>query len=141
MAIAITPHLNFRGTARDALEFYRSVFGGELAVVTHAQVYGTTDPAEAHLVSWGQVESDAGFRIMAFDVPAATQLDAGTNAFFVSARGTDVAELESYWAKLAEGAEIRVPLAEAAWSPRYGMLVDRFGVTWVLDLAAAGAPA
>ncbi len=47
MGIATTTHLNFRGQAREALEFYQSVFGGHLVLVTHAQSYGTQDPAEA----------------------------------------------------------------------------------------------
>lgn len=137
MTIATTPHLNFRGDARSALEFYQSVFGGQLAVVTHAQVYGDVPAEEAELVSWGQVEAENGFRIMAYDVPASIEWSPGVIPFFVSARGAEAAEVEGYWSKLADGATVIVPFGPTAWSPAYGMLRDRFGITWVLDVAVA----
>jgi PhnB protein len=71
---------------------------------------------------------------MAYDVPGHTAWEAGVIPVFVSVRGTDADELAGYWQKLVDGATIAVPLAPAGWSPLYGMLTDRFGVTWVLDL-------
>ncbi len=139
MSVRTTTHLNFRGQARAALDLYRTVFGGEVVVVTHAQAYGTTAPDEVDLVSWGQVVSDAGFHVMAFDVPPSQPYAAGTSAFFVSVRGTDADELRRYWDGLADGASVVVPLAPSAWAPLYGMLTDRFGVTWVLDVDPAAA--
>lgn len=136
MAVQTTAHLNFRGQAREALNFYASVFGGNVMIVTHAQSYGTTDEAEADLVSWGQAVSDRGFAIMAFDVPAAMAYDAGEIPFFVSVRGADVAEISAYWDKLAEGGTIIHALAQSGWAKLYGMVKDRFGITWVLDVPA-----
>jgi PhnB protein len=138
MAITTTTHLNFRGDARDALGFYQSVFGGHLAAVTYADARNVSEPAEAHQLMWGQVTSDAGFRVMAYDVPSSTPYDAGTIPVFVSVRGADPDELSGYWDRLSDGATVVVPLAAAQWSPLYGMLEDRFGVTWVLDLEVAG---
>ena len=134
MSVTTTTHLNFRGQARAALDFYRSVFGGEVVVVTHAQAYGTTAPDEVDLVSWGQVASDAGFRVMAYDVPPAQPYEPGIAPVFVSVRGADADELRGYWDRLADGASVVAPLAPSAWAPLYGMLTDRFGVTWVLDV-------
>ena len=134
MTISTTTHLNFRGDAASALDLYRSVFGGDLAAVTYARAGAVTDPAEADQVMWGQVASPAGFRVMAYDVPAHTAYEPGANPVYVSVRGTDADELRGYWDALAAGADVRVPLAAAAWSPLYGMLTDRVGVTWVLDL-------
>ena len=137
MTIATTTHLNFRGDAREALTFYQSVFGGHLAAMTYADAHAVTDPAEAEQVMWGQVDSDAGFRVMAYDVPSHIPYDAGSNPIFVSVRGTDEDELRAHWDLLSAGATVVAPLAEAPWSPLYGMLKDRFGVTWVLDIEVA----
>lgn len=134
MTVATTTHLNFRGTARDALTFYQEVFGGHLAAVTYADAHAVTEPTEADQVMWGQVASDAGFRVMAYDVPSRTSHDPGVIPVFVSVRGTDTGELRRYWDGLCDGATVLVPLAQAPWSPLYGMLTDRFGVTWVLDV-------
>lgn len=137
MSVTTTTHLNFRGHARAALDLYRRVFGGEVVVVTHAQAYGTTEPDELDLVSWGQVVSPSGFRVMAFDVPPAQAYAPGTSSFFVSVRGTDADEVRGYWDGLAQGATVVIPLAPSPWAPLYGMLTDRFGVTWVLDVEAS----
>ncbi|MGZ9811679.1 VOC family protein [Pseudoroseicyclus sp. H15] len=137
MTINTTAHLNFRGQAREALTFYQSVFGGDLVAVTYADAHAVQNPDEADQIMWGQVESPAGFRVMAYDVPGAMEYDRGTIPFFLSIRGDNEAELQSLWQALSEGAEVRQPLATAGWSPLYGMLTDRFGVTWVLDIAVA----
>lgn len=137
MSITTTTHLNFRGQARDALEFYRSVFGGRLDTLSYSDAHNVTAPEEADQIMWGQVASEEGFHVMAYDVPSHTAHDPGTIPVFVSVRATDADELGRYWAGLSEGATAIVPLGPAAWSPLYGMLRDRFGVTWVLDLEAA----
>ena len=135
MSISTVAHLNFRGDARPALEFYRSVFGGDLVVVTYRDAGAVQDPAEADQVMWGQVTSPAGFQLMAYDVPSATPWDQGQNAYFVSVRGGSADEVTGYWDKLSDGATVRQPLAPAGWAPLYGMLRDQFGVVWVLDVA------
>ena len=137
MSIATTTHLNFRGDAREALGFYQAVFGGRLVALTYADAHAVTEPAEAEQVMWGQVDSDAGFRVMAYDVPSHTAYEPGVIPVFVSVRCTDADELRGYWDTLSEAATVVVPLAEAQWSPLYGMVTDRFGVTWVLDLEVA----
>ncbi|PWD51607.1 bleomycin resistance protein [Serinibacter arcticus] len=139
MSIAVTPHLNFRGDARAALEHYRDAFGGELAIATHGEAGPVEDPSEVDLVIWGQVAAPSGFRIMAFDVPAARPWDQGVASFFVSVRTTDGAELAASFEVLAQDGTVVVPLGPSPWSPLYGMVTDRFGVTWVLDVEVAHA--
>lgn len=136
MSITTTTHLNFRGDARAALEFYQSVFGGDLAAITYADAHAVTAADEAQQIMWGQVASADGFRVMAYDVPAHTPYDPGTIPVFVSVRGSDAAQITRYWEKLADDSAIIVALGQAAWAPLYGMLKDRFGVTWVLDVEA-----
>jgi PhnB protein len=136
LTVNVVTHLNFRGDARAALEFYRSVFGGDLAIVTYENAGNVQDPAEADQVMWGQVAADNGFHVMAYDVPAARPWSRGEDPFFVSLRGADAEEIAEYWEKLSEGANVAVPLAPAQWAPLYGMLKDRFGITWVVDVVS-----
>lgn len=158
MSITTTTHLNFRGTARQALEFYGSVFGGDVTLATYSDLGMPADAPGADKVVFGQVENAEGLRLMAYDVPGATEdsaaedgaATAGTTTrengvtltdrtFFQSLRADSLDELTGYWDALAEGATIVEPLAASAWSPGFGMLTDRFGVTWVLDVRAAYA--
>lgn len=135
MTVHVTPHLNFRGNARQALEHYQSVFGGHLVIATYGDL-GQGEGAAADLVVWGQVATDTGFRVMAYDVPADRPWSQGDDPFFVSVRGTDAAELTACWEGLAVGATVIAPLGPSGWAPLYGMLRDPFGVTWVLDVEA-----
>ncbi|MEO3797440.1 VOC family protein [Nonomuraea sp. B10E15] len=138
MAVKSVTHLNFRGEARAALEFYQSVFGGDLAVITYKDAGNVRDPADADQVTWGQVLAGDGFHVMAYDVPAHMPWNQGENAFFLSLRGETTQEISAYWEKLSAGADIVQPLAPAQWSALYGMLRDRFGVVWVVDVAGGG---
>jgi len=153
MSIATTTHLNFPGTARQALDFYRAVFGGEVTAATYGDLGMPQDSPDAHKVVFGQLESDDGFRIMAYDIPGkeapVSSLAGNTHrvngttvtdrSFFQSLRASSLEEVTVYWNKLSEGAEIVEPLAASAWTSGFGMLTDRFGVTWVLDVEMAYA--
>ncbi|MBB2947000.1 PhnB protein [Actinoplanes lutulentus] len=135
MGISTVAHINLRGTAREALEFYRTVFGGDLVAVTYADAHSVPSPDEADQIMWGQVTSPEGFQIMAYDVPSSRPWSAGDSPFFVSVRGSDADEITGYWKRLSEGSAVVVELGPAGWAPLYGMVTDRFGVTWVLDVA------
>lgn len=134
MSIKTVTHLNFRGQAREALAFYQSVFGGRLTLFTFADAQAVADPAEAEQVIWGEVVSDDGFHVMAMDVPAARDWDPGTIPVFVSVRGSDPDRIMAYWEGLSAGAAVIQPLGPASFSPLYGMLRDRFGITWIVDV-------
>ncbi|WP_405442953.1 VOC family protein [Streptomyces avidinii] len=137
MSITTTTHLNFRGDARAALDFYGSVFGGNPVVVTYRDIGNIQDPAEADWVTWGQVTADNGFGVMAYDVPSRMPWNPGENAVFVSVRGDSADEITALWKKLSVGSAVVQPLEPAPWAPLYGMLKDPFGIVWVLDVAAA----
>ncbi|MEU8709634.1 VOC family protein [Streptomyces sp. NPDC048565] len=153
MSITTTPHLNFRGQARAALEFYRSVFGGEVTITTYGDFGMPKELPGAAGVVFGQVQTAEGFRVMAYDIPGQTEgpveatgstrrengTTITTQPFFVSVRGESLPEVEAYWEKLSVGSTIVEPLAASAWSAGFGMLTDRFGVTWILDVASAHA--
>jgi PhnB protein len=136
LSVTTTTHLNFRGDARAALEFYQSAFGGHLVVVTYADAGNVQEESDADRVMWGQVLAENGFHVMAYDVPARMGYHRGENSFFVSVRGETVDEVTDYWKKLSDGATVVIPLGPAGWAPAYGMLRDRFGVVWVLDVVS-----
>ena len=136
MSVTVVTHINLRGNARQALEFYQSVFGGQIAIVTYGDAGNVQDPSDANHIMWGQVDSDNGFRVMAYDVPVAMPWNPGEIPFFVLVRGEDGAKITGYWKKLCEGSTIIRQLEPAGWATLYGMVKDRFGVTWVLDVVA-----
>ncbi|MEU5974442.1 VOC family protein [Streptomyces sp. NPDC047315] len=136
MSVTTTTHLNFRGSAREALDYYQSVFGGHAVAVTYKDAGNVSNENEADWVMWGQVVADNGFHVMAYDVPSAMPYEKGTNPFFVSVRSEEADEISTLWQRLAAGSNVLRPLEPAAWAPLYGMLTDRFGVTWVLDVTA-----
>lgn len=121
---------------RAALDFYQSVFGGEVMAFTYQDAQSVSDPAEADQIMWGQVTGDNGFHVMAYDVPAARPFERGNGSFFVSVRGESAVEISALWADLSRDATVIQDLGPAGWAPLYGMLTDRFGITWVLDVAA-----
>ena len=144
MAIQTTTHLNFRGDARAALDFYGSVFGGHVVVNTYADFGMPTDAPGADKVVFGLVVAENGFRIAGYDVPGefrggvvgggSTRREQNTTitdqAVFVTLSADTLEELQGYWDALAVGGEVIEPLAASAWSAGFGMLTDRFGVTW-----------
>jgi PhnB protein len=136
-----TTHINFRGDARAALEFYRDVFGGELTVITYGAMNAAQRPEEAEQIMWGQVTAPSGFAVMAYDVPADRPYDKGIAPFFESVRGESVEDVTPIWAGLSDGATIVQELKPSPWAPAYGMLTDRFGITWVIDVAAGPSDA
>lgn len=136
MSVTTTTHLNFRGDARQALDFYQSVFGGRTVAVTYKDAGSVQNENEADWVMWGEVAGDDGFHVMAYDVPSQLPWNRGENPFFVSVRGDDADEISALWRNLSEGSTVVRPLEAAPWAPLYGMLTDRFGVTWVLDVTA-----
>ncbi|MEO5852550.1 MAG: VOC family protein [Nocardioides sp.] len=106
-----------------------------LVAVTYADADHVQSPDEADQVMWGEVVSEGGFHVMAYDVPAATDFDLGEISYFVSVRGTDADEIAAYWERLSAHGTVKAPLAPAGFSPLYGMVTDQFGITWVLDVA------
>lgn len=152
MSITTTTHLNFPGTARQALDFYQSVFGGAVVAATYGDLGMPADAPGADKIVFGQVENDHGFRVMAYDIPGQDATDTSRTAgstrrengvtvtdrtFFQSVRGETLDEVTGIWNALAAGADVVEPLAASPWSPGFGMLTDRFGVTWVIDVQPA----
>lgn len=134
MAIQLNPYLTFAGTAREALAFYQHVLGGEVSVSTFAEIGGAEPGSpQADLVMHGQLEAPGGLVLMAAD----STEEITPAGFAVSLSGDDDAGLRRAWAGLSEGGSLVEPLAAAPWGDTFGMLKDRYGVTWLVNIAGS----
>ncbi|MEO8528883.1 MAG: VOC family protein [Pseudolysinimonas sp.] len=141
MSAILNPYLNFRGTAREAMTFYESVFGGDLTLSTFADLGAEVADADKGLIMHAQLVTPSGFNLMGADIPSHMDSAPGSSFsnFSVSLSGDADAELHGYWDKLSAGATITEPLTLAPWGDSFGMLDDRFGVSWLVNIS--GAPA
>jgi PhnB protein len=138
MAIRLNPYVNFKDDAREALEFYQSVFGGELNMSTFADFQSAQDPAENDLIMHGQLDGPNGITLMAADTPKHVEYQAPAG-ISISLSGDDDATLRGYWDKLVDGGTVIEPLEVAPWGDAFGMLIDRYGITWLVNIAGAAA--
>ena len=132
MTSRLNPYLSFADNARQALEFYREVFGGDLVISTYGQAGGADGP-DADKVMHGQLETPAGYTLMASDAPEGMEHSQGSS-ISVSLSGDDP-ELRGYFTQLAEGGQVTVPMEKQMWGDEFGMCVDRFGVAWLVNLS------
>ena len=137
MSSRLNPYISFKDSAKDAMEFYRDVFGGELNVSTFGE-YGQSDPGVADRVMHAQLETDRGFTLMASDTPPGMERTEGTN-ISISLSGDDEAELRGYFEKLSAGGEIGMPLEKQVWGDFFGDCTDKFGIKWLVNIAGAGS--
>jgi PhnB protein len=135
MASRLNPYLNFNGNARQALEFYTSVFGGNLNLSTFAE-FGMAEAPVADKIMHGQLETDAGYTLMAADTPPGMEFN-GMHGFGVSLSGDDADVLRGYFDKLADGGTVTMPMQKQAWGDEFGMVTDKFGVPWLVNIGQA----
>ncbi|MFB2600119.1 VOC family protein [Herbiconiux sp. P17] len=134
MSTILNPYINFRGQAKEAGEFYQSVFGGELTASTFDEFQMPTEPGEGGLIMHSQLTTPGGLTLMISDVPTGMEYNPGNN-ISVSLSGEDEDELRGYFDKLAEGGTLGVPLEKAPWGDSFGQLVDKFGIGWLVNIA------
>lgn len=135
MVSRLNPYISFTGNARQAMEFYKSVFGGELRLTTFGE-YGPPDPSIADLIMHGMLEADRGFTLMASDVPPGMKDVTVGNNIVISLSGEDADDLRGYWQKLSAGGTVGTPLEKQMWGDEYGSCTDQFGVEWMVDITA-----
>ena len=136
MSTSLSPYIGFRDNAREAMEFYHSVFGGELSSSTFADFHASEEPAEQDLIMHSQLVTPNGLILMASDTPSSMPFEEGAR-ITVALFGDDDAELSGYWDGLAAGGTVAEPLTTSPWGDRFGMLTDRFGVHWMVNISAA----
>jgi PhnB protein len=132
MPSVLNPYLMFPGTAREAMTFYRDVFGGDLKLNEYGQFPGA-DAALANKIMHGMLTTPSGFTLMGADEPPGEELKAGNN-FSVSLSGDDDAELRGYWTRLSADGKVTMPLEKQMWGDTFGQCVDRFGTPWMVNI-------
>jgi PhnB protein len=138
MKSQLNPYLSFRDNARQAMEFYQSVFGGKLTVSTFEEFHASQDPSEANKTMHAVLEAENGIIFMAADTPNSMEFRPGTN-ISMSLSGGDEAELRGYFEKLSAGGAVGMPLEKAPWGDTFGMCTDKFGINWMVNIS--GQPA
>ncbi len=136
MASRLNPYISFKGNAHEALEFYHSVFGGNLDTSTYKDGGMPFDPGEESKIMHGRLIATNGMVLMCADTPNNMKHPEESNiSLSLSGEGEDEAELTKYFTKLSEGGTVTEPLAKAPWGDTFGMFTDKFGVAWMVNIA------
>ena len=135
MTTRLNPYLGFRDNARQAMEFYQTVFGGVLTLSTFGEFQASDDPTEQDKIMHAMLSTDDGLVLMGSDTPNRMEYRPGTN-YSVSLSGDDDPVLRGSWDKLAAGGTTVMPLSPSPWDDSFGICVDEFGVTWMVNIAA-----
>lgn len=138
MQTQLNPYLSFKDNAREAMEFYKTVFGGKLTTSTFKDFHASQDSSEDNKVMHSVLEADNGIVFMASDTPERMEYTTGTN-YSMSLSGDNEAELRGYFEKLAVGGTVTMPLEKAPWGDAFGMLTDKFGVAWLVNITGQKA--
>ncbi|GAA0805512.1 VOC family protein [Spirilliplanes yamanashiensis] len=133
MSVTLNPYISFDGDGRAALEFYHSVFGGELRASTFGE-YGVTEEGVAGKLMHGQLTTPDGFTLMVADTPPGMPYEPGT-AITVSLSGDEEDKLRGWWDALSASGTVTMPLEKQMWGDVYGACKDRFGVDWMVNIA------
>ncbi|WP_460835872.1 VOC family protein [Nocardioides hungaricus] len=133
MATYLNPYLSFRGEAREAMTFYQSVLGGQLDVMTFADMGGMGVPdSEAGQVMHAALSVSESVRVMGSDVPSHMEGDFANGRIALS--GDDIDTLRGWFDGLAADGTVNVPLEKAPWGDWFGDVTDRYGVSWMVNI-------
>lgn len=139
MQSKLNPYISFEGNAREAMEFYKTVFGGKLELTTFGEAGMTDGGVKPEQIMHGMLVADNGITLMAADsATGMREYIAGTN-ISISLSGDNEEELTSYYNKLVEGGKVDQPLTKAPWGDTFGMCIDKFGIFWMVNIAAQKA--
>ena len=138
MQTKLNPYLNFKNNTREAMEFYRTVFGGKLQLSTFKEYYASQDPSEDNMIMHSVLEAENGITFMASDTPSRMEFHPGTN-MSMSLSVDNEAELTGYFEQLSAGGTVTMALQKAIWGDSFGMCTDKFGVQWLVNIAGQKA--
>lgn len=137
MAVKLNGYINFNGKAAEALEFYKGVFGGEVYSDTFRKFASDEMPVpeeDLDKLMHGYLKGDNGIELMASDAMSSMPAPDEGSQIQLSLSGDDEAILKGYWEKLSESGTVTVPMDKAPWGDTFGMLVDKYGISWMIDV-------
>ena len=138
MESKMNPYINFKNTCLEAMEFYKSVFGGTLTTTTFKAGGAPCAPEKENNIMHAMLIADNGITLMASDCPSGMEYKYGTN-ISISLSGENEAELTAYYTKLSSGGTVEQPLTKAPWGDTFGMFMDKFGIRWMVNITAKKA--
>ena len=136
MATKLINYIHFKDNAREALEFYHSVFGGTVEIMTYADFASDEMPvsdADKDKVMHGYLRGANGIEMMLSDTPDNMEYQEGAR-ITLALNSDDEAEGRALWNKLTEGGTVTTPLEASMWNSVFGMFTDKFGVNWMVDI-------
>lgn len=134
MKTLLNPYISFKDTTKEAMEFYKSVFGGTLDITTFKEAGMSVDPVEGNKIMHAMLQAENGITFMASDTPPGMEYQSGSS-ISISLSGDNDEELRGYWEKLSKDGQINMPLEKAPWGDTFGMLTDKFGINWMVNIA------
>lgn len=134
MQTKLNPYVHFKDNAREAMAFYQGVFGGELRMNTFKEFGASQDPSEDNRIMHAELETPNGLTLMAADTPSQMEYRPG-DTITLSLSGENEAELRGYYEKLCVGGQIQQPLEKAPWGDTFGMVNDRYGIEWMVNIS------
>jgi PhnB protein len=138
MASRLNPYISFADNARQAMEFYKDVFGGTLTMNTFGE-FGAPDSPDAEKIMHGRLETASGYTLMAADTPAEMKHNPPGDNIAVSLSGDDADELHGYWDKLSASGTVSMPMEKQMWGDEFGICVDKFGIGWMVNIGQTQA--
>jgi PhnB protein len=133
----LNPYISFKDNARQAMEFYQSVFGGNLTLNTFEEFHASEDISESDKIMHSMLEAENGITFMASDTPNQMEHNPGAN-ISMSLSGDNETELRNYFEKLSADGMVTMPLEKAPWGDSFGMCTDQFGVNWMVNISGSG---
>ena len=130
--ITLTPYLSFNGDAAEAMRYYQSILGGELKMQTFGEAKMAETPQEKDLIVHAILQTDS-LTFMASDTHPSRQAIFG-DSVQMSVTGQERRRLTEVFNKLAQGGRVDMPLAKQFWGDTFGMLTDRFGIHWMINI-------
>lgn len=135
----VQPYLFFSGNCEEALEFYKTALGAEIEMVMRFEESPDPPPPGMLAPGFEKKVMHASFRLGASQLMASDGCgpSGSFSGFSLSLAVTTEAEADQYFAALSEGGKVTMPLGQTFWSPRFGMVEDKFGIGWMISVMPA----